>query len=106
MTMHGQMTRAKLRQTQKRAMKHFMKCLVLLSLWLWICPMLAAQSVRLDKGARAIGVGGAFTGLANSAFALFYNPAGLMLLSSREVSFFLRSTFWTDRVGRFLCRLC
>jgi competence ComEA-like helix-hairpin-helix protein len=90
-----------LKQTQRRAMKHFMKSLVLLSLWLWICPMLAAQSVRLDKGARAIGVGGAFTGLANSAFALFYNPAGLMLLSSREVSFFYAQPFGLTELADF-----
>jgi hypothetical protein len=68
--------------------------------------MLSAQSVRLDKGARAIGVGGAFTGLANSAFALFYNPAGLMLLPSREASFFYAQPLRTDRAGRFLRCLC
>ncbi len=37
-------------------------------------------------GARALGMGGGFTSLADDATALFYNPAGLPLLESQEVS--------------------
>ena len=37
-------------------------------------------------GARALGMGGGFTSLADDATALFYNPAGLPLLESQEIS--------------------
>jgi DNA uptake protein ComE-like DNA-binding protein len=47
-----------------------------------------AGGEKLDVGARAIALGGAFTGLANSSATLFYNPAGAMLVPYREASFF------------------
>ncbi|MCS6989722.1 MAG: helix-hairpin-helix domain-containing protein [Chloroherpetonaceae bacterium] len=47
-----------------------------------------AGGEKLDVGARAIALGGAFTGLANSSATLFYNPAGAMLIPYREASFF------------------
>ncbi len=47
-----------------------------------------AGGEKLDVGARAIALGGAFTGLANSSTTLFYNPAGAMLVPYREASFF------------------
>ena len=47
-----------------------------------------AGGEKLDVGARAIALGGAFTGLANSSATLFYNPAGAMLVPFREASFF------------------
>lgn len=78
-----------------------MKCLALMMMWIGCAPALYAQSVRLDKGARAIGVGGAFTGLANSSFALFYNPAGLMLLPYREASFFYAQPFGLGELSDF-----
>ncbi|UCE25649.1 MAG: PorV/PorQ family protein [Candidatus Zixiibacteriota bacterium] len=37
-------------------------------------------------GARALGMGGGFTSLADDASAIFYNPAGLPLLDYQEVS--------------------
>ncbi len=37
-------------------------------------------------GARALGMGGGFTSLADDATAIFYNPAGLPLLDYQEVS--------------------
>ncbi|UCD63395.1 MAG: PorV/PorQ family protein [Candidatus Zixiibacteriota bacterium] len=37
-------------------------------------------------GARALGMGGGFTSLADDASAIYYNPAGLALLESQEVS--------------------
>jgi hypothetical protein len=61
---------------------------------LTICAMLVltvsafAGGEKLDIGARAIALGGAFTGLANSSATLFYNPAGAMLVPYREASFF------------------
>ena len=36
-------------------------------------------------GARALGMGNAFTGVANDASALYWNPAGLLSLESKEV---------------------
>lgn len=59
-----------------------------------ICVMLVlnvsafAGGEKLDVGARAIALGGAFTGVANSSATLFYNPAGAMLVPFREASFF------------------
>lgn len=47
-----------------------------------------AGGEKLDVSARAIALGGAFTGLANSSATLFYNPAGAMLVPFREISFF------------------
>jgi len=37
-------------------------------------------------GARALGMGGAFSSLADDASGLYYNPAGLPLLESQEIS--------------------
>ncbi len=59
-----------------------------------LCSVLAlgasafAGGERLEVGARAIALGGAFTGLANTSVTLFYNPAGTRLVPFREVSFF------------------
>ncbi|MEK6570590.1 MAG: hypothetical protein AABZ61_04415, partial [Bacteroidota bacterium] len=43
---------------------------------------------RRDQGARPIGMGGAFVGLADNAWAIVFNPAGLALLPAREISAF------------------
>lgn len=47
----------------------------------------AAQFLKVDVGARAIAMGGAFSALANDASALYWNPAGIALLKEPEVSF-------------------
>lgn len=43
-------------------------------------PALASGFAVNDQGARAQGLGGAFTGLADDATAVFYNPGGIALM--------------------------
>ena len=47
-----------------------------------------AQFEFTDIGAKAIGLNGAFTSLANNSLAVFYNPAGLGQMKYREISAF------------------
>ncbi|OGF51045.1 MAG: hypothetical protein A2231_04280 [Candidatus Firestonebacteria bacterium RIFOXYA2_FULL_40_8] len=44
------------------------------------------EVLRVDVGARPIGMGGAFTGLANNVDAIYYNPAGLVQVEAMELS--------------------
>jgi hypothetical protein len=54
-----------------------MKKIILLSLILIPCAMLLAVFNDYQPSARARGMGGAFTGVANDANTIFFNPAGL-----------------------------
>ena len=47
-----------------------------------------AQFENSDIGARAVGMGGAYTSISDNSLAIFYNPSGLGQVSSREVSAF------------------
>lgn len=47
----------------------------------------AFDFLRLDANARAVGLGGAYTSLANDSNALLYNPAGLARVRSSEATF-------------------
>ena len=39
----------------------------------------AAKFLHINVGAKAVGMGGAFTSIANDATAMYWNPAGLSL---------------------------
>ena len=44
----------------------------------------AAEFLKIGVGARALGMGGAFVSIADDASATYWNPAGIVQLSSRE----------------------
>jgi len=72
-----------------------------------------AAFLRLEQGARPIGMGGAFVGISDSVDGLYYNPAGLAQLTGKEVSFtyssmyqdisssFLSFAIPTEKIGSF-----
>jgi len=47
----------------------------------------SAQFLKMGVGARAMGMGSAFVGLANDATAIYWNPAGLAYMDKIQVSF-------------------
>jgi hypothetical protein len=53
----------------------------------------AGEFLSLGVGARALGMGGAFVGVADDATACYWNPSGLSLLKERELSFMHAETF-------------
>ena len=46
----------------------------------------AGEFLRIGVGARALGMGSAFAGLADDGTAAFWNPAGIATLQSREIT--------------------
>ena len=76
-------------------MKKVAKTLLLTALGVGIiAPVFAAESagqagayLKMGVGARAIGMGSAFTAVANDSTASFWNPAGLAKLKKNEASF-------------------
>lgn len=54
------------------------------------------STTGLGVGARALGMGGAYTGVANDYSALFWNPAGLAQMEYGEFSFGLSHTNYLD----------
>ena len=52
----------------------------------------AAQFLKIEVGAKSIGMGGAFVSLANDASALYWNPAGIARLQNSDAMF--SHTFW------------
>jgi len=51
-----------------------------------------AAFLEVEGGARQMGMGGAFTGLADDAMAIFYNPAGLKHLEGSQIH--LNNSTW------------
>src|SRR5258708_19275627 len=45
------------------------------------------ELLKIPLGARAIGMGEAFTALADDSSALYWNPAGLSLMNQKEATF-------------------
>jgi transglutaminase-like putative cysteine protease len=65
----------------------------------------ADPSEQVPIGARAIGMGGAFTSIADDASALFWNPAGLARIGHQEVAAMHADLFHAgiqDNVGAFV----
>ncbi len=62
-------------------------------------PGVSAESIlQTPLGARALGMGGAFTAVADDPEALYYNPAGISQLKSQEVE----GTFFSGLAGNTL----
>lgn len=55
----------------------------------------AAQMLKFNVGPRAIGLGGAFTSIANDVSAMYWNPSGTANIQSNEV-FFNHSSLFLD----------
>jgi hypothetical protein len=61
----------------------------------WPAPS-AAQSEQVPVGARAIGMGGAYSAVADDGSALFWNPAGLARVGHQEIGATHANLFGTD----------
>jgi len=53
----------------------------------------SAQFLKLGFGGRAMAMGGAFVGLADDVTAVYWNPAGLVGINSRELCFMHQTLF-------------
>ena len=47
----------------------------------------AAKFLSIGVGSRAVGMGGAYTSIADDATAMYWNPAGISFYNTREVYF-------------------
>lgn len=56
-----------------------------------------ATFMEVDGGSRQIGMGGAFTGLADDAMSVFYNPAGLKYVRGSEIH--LETSSWSAGIS-------
>ena len=67
--------------------KHFILSVILISQVALAQGQAGSLFLTINPGARANAMGEAQIGVANDVYATYYNPAGLMNLSSREFSF-------------------
>ena len=80
-----------------------MKILAIALLCVWACGAVAQEERAIDNfagvGVRAMGMGGAFVGVADDFTAMYWNPAGLAQMQQREVQVsFLRNSRANDSV--------
>ncbi len=89
-------------------MKKVVKALLIAALGIGaVAPIYAAESagqagayLKMGVGARALGMGSAFTAVANDSTAAFWNPAGLAKLKKHEASF-MHANLTDDRDYNF-----
>jgi len=61
-----------------------------------------APFLEIEPGARQVGMGGAFVGVADDAVAIFWNPAGLRFVEASQIS--LNQASWpSDMSYQFMC---
>jgi long-chain fatty acid transport protein len=64
--------------------------LIILSLLIFLASSVLANGLSLNSiGTKAIGMGGAFIGLANDYSAIYWNPAGITRVKGPQVAFFI-----------------
>ena len=75
----------------KKIVYVIMLCVVFIALPIYAIDKNAgtgtAQFLKIPVGARAVGMGGSFVGMADNIDAVYWNPAGLTQLETRELSF-------------------
>jgi long-chain fatty acid transport protein len=71
-------------------MKRFLKLVVVLGLVLGLSNGLYSNGLNFNSnGSKAIGMGGAFIGLADDYSAIFWNPAGMIQMKETQLSIFV-----------------
>lgn len=73
-------------RTLKFYLLFFLTYSIILSSLLYSASSTGAQFLKLAAGARATGMGESFVAVANDATAIFWNPAGISSLTSKEFS--------------------
>ena len=75
--------------------KHIILSLILFSQLALAQGQAGSLFLTINPGARSNAMGEAQIGVANAAYATYYNPAGLTNLSSKELSF-MNTTYLTN----------
>ena len=68
--------------------------LILVFTFTWSLPSVFAQFEDLGVGARGIGMGNAFIGLADDGYSIYYNPAGLGRIGWKELVLDYGKLYW------------
>ena len=70
-----------------KTFKHIIVCLILISLPLAVdkTGTSAAKFLSIGSGAKAVGMGCAYTSIANDASSMYWNPAGIARISTMEL---------------------